>query len=584
MAKLPSENIESIAVAKVTEVLSYCELISPKITSNEKGICWDGEILVYNSPNHNKNNLYSSIPVQVKGHNVDFFTKKQVFEKADLINYCMKKSIIFFSVQFLSKEKYKIFYRAMQTIDIRKTLQTFGKNNTKSLTMLPLMENPDALQKMILKFAQQHNEFQTMQNVNSIRDLYSKLGRSVPVQFSVDIPNNSSLGDFINIIKKESPYIFYENQDGIKFVVDRVDFKELLIKTKRITNISVGGEAYFTEVLITSNGKKTKYECNSSLYFEVDNNSITWNYRFSGSFIDRKKVCNFLYQLYKNQSMYINGVEDKFNGGNELFDINKIIQYREFYGHFDRLIDLLKIEKMPDFENAKEGDFQAIENLYKTLVLKEKFRKFVDCDTFTTFEAFGLKILVYIKNLDDYCLIFNWDDSDYIGDVLKDSNGNSIFTDIHFILACDNPNGFTRIDNINYSKLNEVVLSRIDDKQDLSLSVFVLLNLIKVFDQTKEVRFLNHAEDLANLISSHVSESFGLINVMQIKKRKGTLLEEDKSKLHTMLEEATDETIKLGIYILLDDKINSQRIFDSLSDEKRNIFKNYPIFHISSLK
>lgn len=581
MGKLPNDNIGKIAVSKVYEALSFCECLSPNIPTDDTIMSWDGEIFVFNSGKRTKNNLYSTIPIQVKGHEVDYFRKTQQFNKDDLNNYLLKKSIIFFSVKFNPEKECRIYYKALHEIDIKQILSTFDGKQERTLTMNVLPDNAREIEKFILKFAKEHNEYQSMKEVSSVQELFSKTGKNVPLSFSLELPVNPSLLDLVNAIKKEQPYLIYQPAEGIKIPVDRIKAENILIKTKRKAIVSVQGKTFFDEVAITTDGNTTKYTCSDSLYFEINNSTIIWSYNiFLGNYDERKTVCNFLYEMCVNKVVSINNISCSFSGGNEAFDFNKIKRFKNFYDHFDELLTALHVEKKPSFDHVSDKDFITIENLYKTVVLHEKFSKFSDNDSFHFFHAFGIKFLVFVRNYTDYCLIENWDESGYSGNILRNNDDEPICSDIFFILACSDSNGFELFDNINYEKLYEVIAKGTKNKQDLSLSVYVLLNLLKAYDNTNREYFLKHSEEISNLISANVPEFFSLINAMQIKKRKGDFSQEDVSKLHECLNHETENINKLAIYTLLEDRNNCKEIFDSLTSKEKAAFQTWPIYNL----
>ena len=106
-----TEWVERTAVNKLESALLTTGLVGPTIPTGDKAPSWDGEISLYRSQaSFPKRELVGRIPVQVKGTYVRRFQEKADYqvEVVDLRNFFRDGGAIFFVVQIITDEQYKI--------------------------------------------------------------------------------------------------------------------------------------------------------------------------------------------------------------------------------------------------------------------------------------------------------------------------------------------------------------------------------------------------------------------------------------------------------------------------------------------
>lgn len=96
-----SMDIERKAVTKIEDVISSCDYLESQISSNDKGISWDGFIYVYKKRGdvHEKKDLYKSVRVQIKGQKKNVVKSESIkypVQIADLRNYLTEGGTVFF--------------------------------------------------------------------------------------------------------------------------------------------------------------------------------------------------------------------------------------------------------------------------------------------------------------------------------------------------------------------------------------------------------------------------------------------------------------------------------------------------------
>lgn len=102
-------DIEKKAVATIENVIASCDYLESQITSNDKGVSWDGCINVYKKRGdvHEKKDLYKSVRVQIKGQKKNVVKSKSIkysVQIADLRNYLTEGGTVFLSYASIMKE------------------------------------------------------------------------------------------------------------------------------------------------------------------------------------------------------------------------------------------------------------------------------------------------------------------------------------------------------------------------------------------------------------------------------------------------------------------------------------------------
>jgi hypothetical protein len=118
----------------------------------------------------------------------------------------------------------------------------------------------------------------------------------------------------------------------------------------------------------------------------------------------------------------------------------------------------------------------------------------------------------------------------------------------------------------------------LNEKSANALNNFGLLTLINAYDLCGDKRFLELAEYLMSKIECYLSRDYHLINILQVKKRKEGLDDEDVNQLNSVKD--TDKVLSFGKYTLLGDKSKAKAFFDLLTKEERDFYKTYPIYYL----
>lgn len=116
---------------------------------------------------------------------------------------------------------------------------------------------------------------------------------------------------------------------------------------------------------------------------------------------------------------------------------------------------------------------------------------------------------------------------------------------------------------------------------------WVLLKLLLAYDKSEDKRkdILDTAYNIAEwLYKIHVEEElleFNIrrLNFYQVLNRRRNLTKECKKELFCMADNLQEQkTIRIGAYLLLDNQIAAETLFDELNEDMKNEFSTYPIF------
>ena len=152
-------DIEKKAVTKLEDVISSCDYLESQIARNDKGVSWDGSINVYKKKGnvHDKDSLYKSIRVQVKGKKVSNVTAKSIrysVQIADLRNYLTEGGTVFFVV-YINNERneFQIYFKSLLPVDIKPILKKYGKQKSRMLEFSPFPSDADEIAELFVNIA-----------------------------------------------------------------------------------------------------------------------------------------------------------------------------------------------------------------------------------------------------------------------------------------------------------------------------------------------------------------------------------------------------------------------------------------------
>lgn len=136
---MDKNRIEELAVMEVRSLfLDNSSKLSPKISEGDKGISFDGNVILFSDDEMTKKNYLSSLPIQVKGREVVSFSEgKAKFYKFDLEtfeNFQLEDGTIVFLVEILKGQptKRKIFYKFLDVRTLNDVIERLIDEKAKT--------------------------------------------------------------------------------------------------------------------------------------------------------------------------------------------------------------------------------------------------------------------------------------------------------------------------------------------------------------------------------------------------------------------------------------------------------------------
>ena len=139
---------------------------------------------------------------------------------------------------------------------------------------------------------------------------------------------------------------------------------------------------------------------------------------------------------------------------------------------------------------------------------------------------------------------------------------------------------FLQYDNLNLSFILEDFQSIPAYDGVFNDATLVALELIKAYDQSKAMSYLNSAKELFDWSEEKngIPQEIILINRLQIALRQRKLSYEEDCRLHDLISTTTDLQIKCCAFLLLNQQDEAQKLLNSFDETTLTYFKEYPIY------
>ena len=140
---------------------------------------------------------------------------------------------------------------------------------------------------------------------------------------------------------------------------------------------------------------------------------------------------------------------------------------------------------------------------------------------------------------------------------------------------------FLTLDNLNLKVIVEDFKKIEVSSHHLEFGNHTMLVMLKAYDKQPSVELLDAAQQLCAWQQEYpefVPMDLTTINRMQIALRKRELTFQEKSELHAIISNTSDNFLEICAFLLLDEQEEAQKLFGSLSEKQLREFKNSPIY------
>lgn len=570
--------IENFGINLLENFLLQTKCIIPCIRKMDKYPIWDGDLLVYNDSNTNKNNLFCRIPVQVKcellKENIKEIEKYDISIE-DLHKYYDDGGVLFIKVIYDDDESSAFFYmKLIMNGDINDIIKVTHHNQKTKVINLYKINKPEEIL-TICKNYKFHKKYQ-MQIPENI-DLKS-LGDSV------ELLTYSYIDDVKDLVRKEQ-YVYAKTNFDLLTYVGKMKNDEL-INTVPI-DVMTKNKKYFSNMKIIYTEKDMTIKIGN--YVEIkDNKMIICNkIREDLNLVDSINELEFLKDLYINRNIKIGTSEYmdiKFDSSNEII-LKRLNMVENNLSYLQAAKETLLLLNMPIKEIKVDEIIKEENNACK---LREIIcnKKPIDMPNISQkifiseVNLMGFIVLVYfIKQENGKYIGYDFLNDDIVLNNLVVNDNGKVQLSRYFNLPC---NVLIKI-NINEEKMIKELKRTTKNEITVSYINYLMLEFIKAFDFTNNNRYLIISTRINKILRKNrdfYSEIMYLINNYQILKRQGKLSEYNKSSIVNIKIKTEDLIVKCSCCLLLDEYKEFILLFDTLDESAKESYKIWSIYNL----
>lgn len=572
--------IEERAIHKMESLILEDERLSSHIEKGDRAPVLDGYISVYESGNHTIGNLRYGVPVQIKGTEIAPSRKGASFKfkRKWLEAYSKDIGAVFFVVfENTTTKKMDVYYKTFLPAYAKKLLNNFSEEQDgKNFRLTNL--NKTNLWSVLEYF---HNWQIDMSRQTKVVDI-TKISEMSDLR--VNIPVGADLFDIYPEDIACSGIL-----DGSLALIDNQKSKFNFFKLRNLTVKFPNGDI-FDAILVEESEVKTTLNIGNSIKFEftLDEERVKVVFKPNFNNPNRTEIFEKLPALESFIRdpfvyLYLNSRPERmdlpFNFDGEILEnIKKSIKALKESVWLKKVLKVDYLANISDLDDQSKNVILNLINLY--------FNKEVRKSNHPSF------FRVAIKN--DYFAL-TYDDTGGLKSVFDKEN--IFFLNGNFVLT-NNPDGNEYYPGNPYVLINEnlhqmpdydiaMVLNNFENKTVVpewyADSVNQLgLAYIKSFDISNDIKWLTGAETIFSL-PFLTDELITCINIAQIYYRKysGKLRPVMVRKLLN-LDDGSNMIAHLCVAILTEDAESAKIIWEKLTNEEKDNFKNFPIINIAN--
>lgn len=588
--------IEKLATSAVETTIEKTDRLSSFINNGDKEPCWDGNIYIHEGKNHTKKNI-KKVATQVKGkmvnaHQVTDSINYRI-SSDDLTAYMMNGGTMFFVVYIDKKTKdtLQIYYAALLPMKIKGVLseakgsylvgfQRFPDDNLmKTEIFLNFYDNAKRQASFAGKDLPTIEELTQQGVLESLTFHYTGIGnyhseRSIPKMM-----NGKSMTIYANI-KGGSVPIPVEYCENVQRVT---------MSQKHDLPIYVDGVKYYDGYRVVTTADNLELHIGSCVRIVTPNIPelveavpVTMKVKIQGTLNEQIKGIEFISAMLEHGSFHIGDYE--FPSKFPLDQLTKIKfdEFRDLLPGYKRALAVLKsmnVKKELEISKCNDEDIRKLNLLIGTIGEKRPVKGVPEFpNQVSKFTIANLTLaVVYLLRPEGGYYIFDYFRERF--NVTGAPNGSDPVDISQYyaltseeMLVFDNLNAYTIVEDYK----------RIDAREDhLEQGNQTMLEMLKAYDCKGNPELLAAARQMCEWIQDYpqyVSPEIVALNRLQITRRERELSVTEKAELYSIMATAPDDSIRLGVLLLLDEQVEAKKIFEALPQEEQGNFKDYPIF------
>lgn len=590
-------DLEKLATSAIEKEIAKTDLLSSFINSGDKEPCWDGHIYIHEDKKKTKKNI-KKVAAQVKGKAVRTRDAKRTISYPiscdDLRAYMMNGGTVFFVV-YLNKDTgdvLQIYYVSLLPVMVKKLLDEKKSRRTISVKFHKFPADNARKTELFLNFYEESKKQVSFagKDLPNVDDLIKK-GLLENISFSYTglgaCPDTRLLPKIID----GKSLTLYANIKGGTAPIPIEYFDEITnITTSKDTNIpiSVKGHIYYDKVKTIATADTIEQQIGSSVKIiapnvdKVDSSiKIHLNINLTGTLTEQIEALEFIIALVDNEAFNFGDAEfpAKFPQSEldrmEAYNFPEMLSNRK---HIKEVLDSMNVKKDLKLSKCTSDDIDNLMRIVNSIGDHRIIRGEIDeKNPGQKIKIANLTVaVVYIKANGGYRIY------DFFGnrfDVKWAPEGMEPVEVSQFMMM--RPDDYLTLDNLDLEKVVENFKIIPPSTTHFELSNNCMLSMLNAYDKAPNPELLNAARQMNVWLGQHtdfLSSEIVTLNRLQIELRERPLEFSEKQELYTIATTAKDEFQRLGAFLLLDEQEEARKIFDTLDEDRLNLFKGFPIY------
>lgn len=582
-----TEWVERTAVNKLESALLSTGLVVPTIPTGDNAPSWDGEISLYRSQaSFPKRELVGRIPVQVKGTYVRRFQEKADYqvEVVDLRNFFRDGGAIFFVVQIITDEQYKIFYTPLLRFQLRRLLEQAGNQKTKQITLeeFPIKDKGGMVRILSDFLTNREKQWNLLPNIKSLNDLAE--GGTVIDHLGFTIPRYGlkSYDDVLNELL-EHPIYIYAKPMGIEadFAVDCIRPEAII--THHNTQVTVNGEILYDRIdIVRQSGNIKSFKLGTGIVGTITQNKLNFQYNSCETLRDQICQLRLLTALMRGESVKIGSMvlpcaDFKLTGHTR----QEMEQRLSWLQTVAKVLKQLQVKKDLNLAEMTDEEYQRLQYLVigieKGVPVPFSFDGLL---AYGKIELGNISILLSLRKSEDGkgAYLSNFFDIENLKITTeKDQSPDDGFAISPYVLM--DAALLSQIDNVDLDGIVQSVEKQAYSAPYGDRIIGLVLELLKLYDQNSCAKILDVCLKLLSFVEKHhdIPEEVIMINRLQIEKRRRALLAEERKYLFSLKRSGVILPYQFAASILLESFQEADLIYEQMTDDERRMFDGYPI-------
>lgn len=586
-------NIEAKALNEFRRYLEDSTVVQPFVNDNDKEPSWDGFLYVYNDGIKDKSHYNCRVPIQVKGHEVDYFkdSYKEKIDVCDLKAYLTDPVVYVVCLIKKGTKDRRLLYRNLLPETIKNILKGKDKLSSVSVLMKPFPEEHKDFENLLMVFNSDKIKQIPFAHkpAMSIQDLKNRQIRHFQFSTPTIFKDNIQLMRYLS----KTPTFLYAQINAQYDISVPIEGGEalLIFNQKRDIEVKSGGRLFYHEVCTEVKDGIFSVIIGQVLRLEIpDENSLQLTIHINCEADDLDERINeaeFILALHETSSLelgnraitiripegdMVNSLRNQLQGWKELQQLLRTL-------HVTKPINLSQIK--PEQDKLINILIDGIVNQKSIIMPQAKTQLYV-------FDIANIHLLCWMlkEEQSNECTVGDYFDGRLQITYPKD---NQQYFQSPFAYLRES-HLWERIDNIPYDQQVPEYEKLVGSNRDIyDIANQDVLWMIKAADavsandgERKDVLLKNALIVSQWLIEKDDREEphkiMYRINYLQIIKRQRTLQTDEIEELRRMIsDESISDYYKVGVAALLEDKERFERYKQLLLDRDYLELCNMPI-------